>query len=599
MSERPKHRRIDRSSAIAIAATAVGLLTAIGALYSMYARLGLVFIGAHSGLAAFAVFLLIANGTSAPLETLADSARRVADGDLDVRLDLGKRPELVELSDAFNSMASALQRHTEDLTHKIDELSTLYDMSRALGSTLDLEVLLESTLAAALRSFSVDSGYVVLRDAASGELVLRARRGTKDSEPDDRAVRSSMSEWVVAQGRPLIFNPPLSNSDSENVDSITGALAAVCVPLHTSDGVVGAIAVGSRDRSVRFTADDVRLLSTIANHLTIAIGNTELFASLQDAYLATVRSLAAAVDAKEPNMRGHSERVARYARATAERMGLSHEQRTALEMAAYLHDIGKIGISEQILRKPGPLDSDEIATMRHHPLIGANILRPVAFPWPISPVVRHHHERFDGTGYPAGLRGEEIPLLARVLSVTDAYEAMIADRPYRKSLTAEDAVRELRWCAGTHFDPRVVDALIGVLTETDVASRGSERIGAGVDLYEARAVFVAVADGMLAAFRRLGGPRLTSNIEIAVAVWLASEQRAFSVSVGHLSVAWDRLGDAEDELAAMRGVIGHIGDAMATVTGRSLVDHFYGEAVDGLTERLRRSASDIGLYRRA
>jgi putative nucleotidyltransferase with HDIG domain len=599
MSDSPIHRRIERSSAIAIAATAVGLLAAAGALYSMYARLGLVFVGAHAGLAAFAVFLLIANGTSAPLETLADSARRVADGDLDVRLDLGTRPDLVELSDAFNSMASALQRHTEDLTHKIDELSTLYDMSRALGSTLDLEALLESTLDAALRSFSVDSGYVVLRDVASGELMLRARRGTKDAEPDDRAVRSSMSEWVVAQGRPLIFNPPLSNGDSENIDSITGALAAVCVPLHTSDGVIGAITVGSRDRSVRFTGEDVRLLSTIANHLTVAIGNTELFASLQDAYLATVRSLAAAVDAKEPHMRGHSERVAFYACATAERLGLSHEQRTALEMAAYLHDIGKIGISEDILRKPGPLDEDEIATMRHHPLIGANILRPVAFPWPISPVVRHHHERFDGTGYPAGLRGEEIPLLARVLSVTDAYEAMIADRPYRCSLSAEDAVRELRRCAGTHFDPRVVDALIGVLTETDAAAGGPERAGTGVDTYEARAVFVAVADGMLAAFRRLGGPRLTSNLESGVSVWLVAEQPAFSVSAGHVSVAWNRLGDAHEQLIAMRDVVARIGDDMSSLTGRSLVDHFYGEAVDGLTERLRRSASEIGLYRRA
>jgi len=298
-------------------------------------------------------------------------------------------------------------------------------------------------------------------------------------------------------------------------------------------------------------------------------------------------------------MRGHSERVAVYARATAERMGLSHEQRTALEMAAYLHDIGKIGISEQILRKPGPLEPEEVATMRHHPLIGANILRPVAFPWPISPVVRHHHERFDGTGYPAGLRGDEIPLLARVLSVTDAYEAMIADRPYRRSLTAEDAVRELRKCSGTHFDPRVVEALIGVLTDMDAATRGPERAGAGVETYEARAVFVAVADGMLAAFRRLGGPRLTANLEASVAAWLAGELPEVTLSAGHVSVAWDRLGDADEQLVAMRRVIGYLGDSMAAITGRSLVDHFYGEAVEALTERLRRSAGEIGLYRRA
>jgi putative nucleotidyltransferase with HDIG domain len=355
--------------------------------------------------------------------------------------------------------------------------------------------------------------------------------------------------------------------------------------------------VGSRDPHARFTGDDVRLLSTIGNHLTVAIGNTELYASLQDAYLATVRSLAAAVDAKEPYMRGHSERVAIFSRAIAERMDLSHDQRTALEMAAYLHDIGKIGISGQILRKPGPLDEAETATMRHHPLIGANILRPVAFPWSIAPVVRHHHEFYDGTGYPAGLRGEEIPILARVLSVADAYEAMTADRPYRESLSSEGALAELTRCAGTHFDPRVVEALIEVVNESEADDSVVVSSGLEVDRYEARAVFVSICDGMLAAFRRLGGPRLTANLEAAMAQWLAGHQPTFTLSAGHLSAQWDRLAGAEDELLAMRAMIGQMGDLMAEITGRSLVEHFYREAIGSLTGRLRASALELALYR--
>lgn len=584
---------------IAAVATLTGLLAVVGAIYAISTGAGFFFIALHVAIGGFAMFLLFTNRTRAPLEVLAESARRVADGDLSVRLDLGRRKDLAELSQAFNSMVTTIQQRTEDLTQKVDESTMLYEMSRALGSTLDLDSLVDATLDAALRSFSVDSGYLVLRDPASGEFKLRSWRGTADPEPDERAVRSSMSEWVVREGRPLIFNPPKHTGDAENIDAITGALAAVCVPLNSSEGVIGAIAVGSRDRSARFSSDDVRLLSTIANHLTISIGNTELFASLQDAYLATVRSLAAAVDAKEPYMRGHSERVAVYARATAEKMGMSHDQRTALEMAAYLHDIGKIGISEQILRKAGPLDPDQMATMRHHPLIGANILRPVAFPWPIAPVVRHHHERFDGSGYPAGLRGEEIPILARVLSVTDAYEAMIADRPYRKSLTADGAVAELRRCAGTHFDPRVVEALVSVLTDMDEATRGPERTDTDVDPYEARAVCVAVAGGMLDAYRRLGGPRLTANLETAMATWLKENEPAFALPAGHLRAEWDRAGDGDEQLDAMRRVIAHLGDQMAAVTGRSLVDHFYGEAVESLTERLRHSVFDLGLYRRS
>ena len=549
------------------------------------------------GVLVFAGVLLFANMSVIPLGKLTESARRVTAGELGVRVDLGSRRELSELSSAFNSMVVTIQQRTEDLTQKVDELTTLYETSRALGSTLDLDTLLDSTLDAAMRSFAVDSGYLVLRDSTSSDLKLRAWRGTRDAAPDDRAVRSSMSEWVVRQGRPLIFNPSTGSGDAENVDVITGALAAVCVPLHSADGVIGAIAVGSRDRNARFTGDDVRLLSTIANHLTVAIGNTELYASLQDAYLATVRSLAAAVDAKEPHMRGHSERVAVFSGMIAENMGLSHEQCTALEMAAYLHDIGKIGISGQILRKAGPLDEDELATMRHHPLIGANILRPVAFPWSIGPVVRHHHERYDGGGYPAGLRGEEIPILARVLAVADAYEAMIADRPYRKSLTAEGAVVELTNGAGTQFDPRVVESLIEVLRESNAESHGPERVSLEVDRYEARAVFVSIADGMLAAFRRLGGPRLTANLETSMAQWLAGHQPAFSLSAGHLSAHWDRLGDPGEELSAMRATISQLGDLMVTVTGRSLVDHFYSEAVEALTERLRASAFDLSLYR--
>jgi hypothetical protein len=268
-------------------------------------------------------------------------------------------------------------------------------------------------------------------------------------------------------------------------------------------------------------------------------------------------------------------------------------------MAAYLHDIGKIGISGAILRKPGPLDEEETAVMRHHPLIGANILRPVAFPWSIAPVVRHHHERYDGSGYPAGLRGEEIPVLARVLSVADAYEAMVADRPYRTSMSRAGAFVELRRCAGTHFDPRVVEALIEVLENSDMDVVVPEVAGIEVDRYEARAVFVSVADGMLAAFRRLGGPRLTANLETSCAQWLATHQPAFSLSAAHLSAQWDRLASAEDELASMRGTIAQLAELMEAVTGRSLVEHFYGEAIDALTGRLRASATELALYHRS
>ncbi|MDO8963470.1 MAG: HD domain-containing protein [Coriobacteriia bacterium] len=542
---------------------------------------------------------VIARNVSAPLADLSESARRVAEGDFSSKVDISGTNEVAELADAFNAMTESLRERTDTLTKKVLELATLYEMSRALGSTLDLDILLDSVLDSAMRIFNVDSGYVMLRDKASQRLDLRAWRGVASGRPDERAIRSSMSDWVVRQGRPLIFNPPADDTVEQQVDSVTGALAALCVPLISGEGVIGAIAVGSRDREFRFTGDDVRLLSTIANHVTIAIGNIELFSSLQDAYLATVRSLAEAVDAKDPYTRGHSDRVANYARAIAERLGLSGEQCTALEMAAYLHDIGKIGIHEEILLKPGKLDAEEMGQMRHHPLIGANILKPVAFPWPIAPVVRHHHEHFDGAGYPAGLKGEEIPLLARILTVADAFEAMTADRPYRGGRTHVEAVDELRRCAGTHFDPRIVECFEHALRQIG-EEEGALRARAvnEVQPEEARAIFIAVADGMFASYRRLGGPRLASNVETVVNDWFEAEGVPAQFKGGHLTADWDKVGAPPEQFALMRLVIEHLAHSMSGATGRSIVDHFYDESIDGLSVRMRELAGLLDLYRR-
>lgn len=541
---------------------------------------------------------VLARRVSDPLATLSESARRVTEGDLTAKVSLGGAREVVELGAAFNAMTDALRERTESLTKKLLELATLYEMSRALGSTLDIDILLDSVLDSALRIFDVDSGYVMLRDRETGRLELRSARGEEVDGRRELPLRSAMSEWVVAQGRPLVFNPPADGAVTQQVDNVTGAVAALCVPFISTDGVIGAIAVGTHDREHRFSSDDVRLLSTIANHVTMAVGNIDLFSSLQEAYLATVRSLAAAVDAKDPYTRGHSDRVAGFAKAIAERLGLTHDQCTALEMAAYLHDIGKIGIAEDILRKPGPLTPEQRSVMRHHPLIGAGILKPVAFPWPITPVVRHHHEHYDGGGYPAGLAADEIPMLARILSVADAFEAMLADRPYRPGRTVDEAIEELRRCSGTQFDPRVVEAFVeelemrsdaGLLEEpapTDEAPRE-----------EIRAIFVAVADGMLRAYLRLAGPRLEGRLQREMNAWFRAEELPVSLSDGHMGVAGDHAGEFSVEY--MRRTIRHLSELMAHATGTSLVDHFYEEAVSGLSERMRRLASDLRLYERA
>jgi hypothetical protein len=179
-------------------------------------------------------------------------------------------------------------------------------------------------------------------------------------------------------------------------------------------------------------------------------------------------ALANAIEAKDSYTRGHSERLAKLAGACAERMGLSRDEVAAVRLGAILHDVGKIGIPDRILRQSMALTEDEMAWMRRHPQIGADIIGPVEGLHHVAPLIRHHHEKWDGTGYPKGMKGEEIPLGSRIIAVADAFEAMVADRIYRPSLGLSKALEEIKSGRGSHFDPRVVDAFLDLIATDTV-----------------------------------------------------------------------------------------------------------------------------------
>lgn len=183
-------------------------------------------------------------------------------------------------------------------------------------------------------------------------------------------------------------------------------------------------------------------------------------ADLEKHSLGTLRALTYTVDAKDRYTARHSVSVTDYALLIAERLGLGDDEKRVLERGGLLHDLGKVGVPEGVLLKPGPLSREERETMREHSEIGARIVASIPFLAEVVPAVRHHHERWDGGGYPAGLAGEEIPLTARVLAVADAFDAMMSDRPYRPALRFDSACDELRYCAGTQFDPAAVEALM-------------------------------------------------------------------------------------------------------------------------------------------
>jgi putative nucleotidyltransferase with HDIG domain len=185
-------------------------------------------------------------------------------------------------------------------------------------------------------------------------------------------------------------------------------------------------------------------------------------------FLQTIEALALAIDAKDQVTHGHIRRVQRYTMALADALGLRDEQqRDALRAAALLHDTGKLAVPEYILNKPGPLTASEFERMKLHATVGADILRSIDFPYPVEPIVRHHHENWDGTGYPAGLKGQDIPLGARILSVVDCYDALTSDRPYRPRYSRQHSEQVLRERRGVMYDPWVVDTFLSILNDLE------------------------------------------------------------------------------------------------------------------------------------
>jgi putative nucleotidyltransferase with HDIG domain len=212
-----------------------------------------------------------------------------------------------------------------------------------------------------------------------------------------------------------------------------------------------------------FDPDDVAMLLSVGHQAGVAVENRRLEEALQRAYVSTVSILADAVEAKDPYTHGHCEMASRYGRLVAEKLGLSAQEQALVCYSALLHDVGKIGVSDGVLNKPGPLLPEEMELMRAHVRVGHDLLSNVPVLERVADVVLHHHERYDGGGYPDGLRGDEIPLAARIVAVVDAYCAMITRRSYKEAFTEEYAREEVRRCAGTQFDPQVVDAFLSVI----------------------------------------------------------------------------------------------------------------------------------------
>jgi putative nucleotidyltransferase with HDIG domain len=274
-------------------------------------------------------------------------------------------------------------------------------------------------------------------------------------------VGEGVAGWVVEKGVPVLVKD-ISNDNvfQETKDREYSGKSFISVPLISNNKILGVLNVTEKSAGRVFTEDDLDLLMTLGSQAAVTIENATLYESLQKNYFDTIKALNLTIEQKDPYTSGHSIRVTHYALITAREMGISPSELQILEYSALLHDIGKIGISERILEKAGRLTQEEYFLMQEHPVRSEMILRQVQFLEKVHIIVRQHHERFDGKGYPDGLKGEEINLLSRIISVADAFDAMTSRRRYREALTTGFAVSELQRKSGSQFDSHVVDAFI-------------------------------------------------------------------------------------------------------------------------------------------
>jgi len=383
---------------------------------------------------------------------------------------------------------------------RLREAVSLYTVSEAIAASLSLEGVLATIGDTAIHELKGDLVSTWLDDGEGGYYErqrLVQPRGSESSMPPAAATEQRVSDLPASGERPAIL---LTETGGQpRIGGEFGVLSAqafidhyaqhstlleqagkgarffatppsaplislVSVPLRMKTRLLGWIAVASFTKQKRFNEGNRKLLSIVGSRAAAAIENARLYEDLRATFQQTIHGLARAIDKMDRYTAGHSERVATYATYLAVRLGLPPDVVEIVRQSALMHDIGKIGCVMN-LNKPGKLTQDEYEMFKRHPVYGKDILDPIRFLHPLVPGVHLHHERWDGRGYPLGLKGNDVPLIARIIAVADTYDAMTSDRAYRRALPHEVAVGEIERCSGSQFDPEVSHSFTGGLDE--------------------------------------------------------------------------------------------------------------------------------------
>lgn len=352
-----------------------------------------------------------------------------------------------------------------DLSRRIETIKVMHEIDRSILSTLETNEILETVTMLLARLIACDRVTVVMVDRTRGGFVFQAGFGV-DLPKGQFVPFSETNATEVLEGFHIQYAANLMEEKTllplEKRLADSGFLSHIRLPIMVKGTAMAVLSVGSK-RPSAFTTDDISTLENLVSQIGVALENARLVSDLQELFLSTIKTLSKAIDAKSPWTMGHSERVTSVALTIAERLGFDKGQMKTLELAGLLHDIGKLATYETILDKPERLTDEELNLMKQHPGKGAEILEPIRQLSDVMPGIKHHHEYYDGTGYPDGLKGESIPLMARILTVADSIDAMGADRPYRKGRPMDVIIAELKRCSGTQFDPVMVEMFLSTL----------------------------------------------------------------------------------------------------------------------------------------
>ncbi|MFT3893495.1 MAG: HD domain-containing phosphohydrolase [Anaerolineales bacterium] len=363
--------------------------------------------------------------------------------------------------------------HSRQVSQQLERITALRAIDKAINSGSELSSTLYILLESLSRLLDVEATAILLYNPAAKHLELKASLGFLGQYPNQTL--SSLKEGMAGQAATelkTIFHPDYRQI-SEDVASLVqgkGPVAYYAVPLVAHESLKGVLEVYDRGSH----PDDAwkNYLETLAGQAAIAIDQSYLLENLQlankemaHAYEETLRGWSRALDLRDKDTEGHTQRVVALSTALAELMGICDERLLHFRRGAILHDIGKMGVPDEILLKPGPLSAEEWVVMRKHPIYAQMLLSSIEFLEPAITIPYYHHERWDGSGYPLGLQGAQIPLEARIFAIADVWDALISDRPYRKALSQEEVIQYIHELAGKLFDPEVVDVFMKMIKE--------------------------------------------------------------------------------------------------------------------------------------